>query len=250
VQGDPGDERDDYALVADAAANAVWKVAPNHQEENPDELLDVTVFVAWPDSGNPPEDATEEELEEFFRNPCPRVRAHRPDMDEQGHIYVGGLGSEVPGAASVVECDGTGTLIQQWDGFTEVTGLAVAEDHVYVSQLFGGTPPQPPGDSPTDEAPPMPTGAPGSVVRADRHDPESGRVEVMVPYPAGLAADKKGRVFAAVNSIAPAEGVQDLFGPDSLDLGGGPVCELDFTDATPVPEVPGEGPGDGNGELT
>ena len=131
-----------HALVADAAANAVWKVTPDHDAELPDECssgsddpefdhsacvaVDVTVFASWPDRPAPPEGATDEELEEFWANAPTEFVPTSLDIDRRGRIYVGGLGSEVPGAASVVKFDRDGTHLRQWDGFTSITGVAVA----------------------------------------------------------------------------------------------------------------------------
>lgn len=248
---------DGWVLVVDAAANVVWKVARADDSDLPAfctggltaedfdpaacPLVETTVFYSWPDSGNPPEGATEEEAEEFFASREPEFVPTSLTSDAEGHVWVGGLGSEVPGAGSVVKLDADGQLVEQWDGFTGVTGVAVTEDAFYVSQLFGGTAPEPPGDTPSDEAPVTPS-APGSVVKVPLEDPDGGRVEVLVPFPAGLAADHHGNVYAAVNSIAPAGGVTEIFGPGSFDVGGGAVWDLDFSAATPVEPPPGEEP--------
>lgn len=242
VEEDPAVEEDGYALVADAAANTVWKVMPPEDEEEagPTDLL-VEVFVAYPTTGGPDGQDDPAGPTEFV----PTSLALTPD----GHVVVGGLGSEREGEAQVVEYDlATGEEVRRFTGFTGVTGVAVDDTHVYVSQLFGDTLPEPPGDSPDDEVPPALTEAPGSIVKVSRSDPDAPRSEFPAPLPAGLAADASGGVYAAVNSIAPAEGVQDLFGPDSLDLDGGQVWHVgaDLFDEEPQFQWP---PADTAGEF-
>lgn len=248
---------DGFALVADAGANVIWKVERSRDAELPDfctqgvtaedfdpaacPIVETSVFYRWTDYGNPPEDASEEEAADFSAERPPEFVPTSLALDEDGHVWVGGLGSDVPGAASVVKLSPDGELLEQWDGFTGVTGVAVTDDALYVSQLFGATAPEPPGDSPSDEVPVTPS-VPGSVVKVPFDDADGGRVEVDVPFPAGLAADHYGNVYAAVNSIAPAEGATDFFGPGSFDVGGGAVWELDFSHARPVEPPPGEEP--------
>jgi len=126
---------DRYVLVADAGANTVWKVTPDLSTRFPrdcwaDQLpegLDptdclppytVSVFATFPTqapSGVPPEG--------------PEFVPSSLAQDDAGHIYLGGVGSLVPGAASVVEYEDNGaepaTELDRWDGFTGINGLAV-----------------------------------------------------------------------------------------------------------------------------
>jgi len=197
---------DGYALVADAAANTVWKIAPDFAAAIGDMELppyEITPFVTFP---TPPAD---EETPEFV----PTSLA----TDSDGGIYVGGLGSEVPGAASVVKYSSDGKQLLRWDGFTGVTGVAVNDESLYVSQLFG-----------SEE--PTPGAVPGEVLKVDRSSADGKRLAIEVPLPAGLAADGD-HVYASVNSIAPAVGVpagaENPFGA----VGGGAVWELDFSAA-------------------
>ena len=59
------------------------------------------------------------------------------------------------------------------------------------------------------------------------------RWAIDVPLPAGLASDGR-RIYASVNSVAPAEG---LAGGPFGAVGGGAVWELDFSDAYLVEPV-------------
>lgn len=233
VDQDRDDDEDGFALVADAGANTVWKIAPQTDEskvveDDPTSWLTVSVFAAYPVEQR---DEGDERQPEFV----PTSLA----QDSEGNIFVGGLGSEVAGAAEVVQYDASGEELQRFGGFTGITGLAVDEEHLYVSQIFGATPPAPPGPGgPEDEAPAAPTTAPGSVVKASRSDSaDPARYEVDVPFPGGLAVDSRGNVYVSAYSTSPATGVQDAFGSGSLDLEGGQVWDIDFTGARVSPPV-------------
>src|SRR5215210_5208 len=123
-EGDIDD--DEYALVADAGANTVWKVDPDFTDldENGLPRPDVTVFAAFVADDDP-------DTPEFVPSAL--------DQDEYGNIYVGGVGSLVPGVAEVVRFSAEGEETGRWGGFTGINGLAVDEDgeHVYVSQIVG-----------------------------------------------------------------------------------------------------------------
>jgi hypothetical protein len=228
-------DNDGYALVADAAANAVWKITPDYSYVGPpecrlDELpadfdfrqclkFDVTVFAAYPTT---PEDSPDQP---------PEFVPTSLAMDNWGHVFVGGLGSLAPGGSSIVKYTADGHEITRWTGLSGVTGIAVTDNHVYASQLFGT-----PVLTSILEPPAAPTGAPGSVVRLDRWNPSGPHVEIDVPFPAGLAADHHGNIFAAVNSVAPAEGVAET--PLNPPLDGGAVWKLDFSAARPFQPLP------------
>ncbi|WIG16398.1 ScyD/ScyE family protein [Kocuria rosea] len=225
VEEDDEASPDGYALVADAAANTVWKIEPDFStatEEAPPEY-EITVFATWPTPALPDGSDDPAGPAEFV----PTSLA----TDRHGNVFVGGLGSERPGEASVVQFDADGAELDRWDGFTAVTGVAVDRGHLYVSQLFGPTPPMPPGETPAAEAPPSPGQVPGQVVVLHRHHEDAARYAIDVPLPAGLATGRHGQVYASVNSVAPAEGIaegpQNPFGA----VGGGAVWELDFSDA-------------------
>jgi hypothetical protein len=236
-----GPNPDGYALVADAAANTVWKIVPDLSYEPPASLgcftpameapgfdftkcfkYVITPFVTYPTTALP--------NGEDDPNGPPEFVPTALSLDGNGHLFVGGLGSEVPGAAQVVKYDLAGNEIRRWTGFTGVTGVTVDDEFLYVSQLFGSTAPLPEGASPAAEAPPM-AGAPGEVVKTSRDVTNGPRWAIDVPLPAGLATDSKGHVFASVNSIAPAEGLTEgPFGP----VDGGAVWQLDFRNAHPL----------------
>ncbi|MGQ1797949.1 ScyD/ScyE family protein [Kocuria oceani] len=233
VDEDEDASPDGYALVADAGANTVWKVEPDFStatDDAPPEY-EITAWATWPTTALP--DGTDDPA-----GPAEFVPTSLA-TDDDGNVYVGGLGSVRPGEASVVQFSADGVELERWDGFTAVTGVAVDDDHLYVSQLFGPTPPQPPGETPADEAPSTPGEVPGQVVVLHRHHEDPARWAVDVPLPAGLAADGYGNVYAAVNSVATAEGLpagpQNPFGA----VGGGAVWELDFSDAYRLDAAPG-----------
>lgn len=241
---------DGYALVADAAANTVWKVEPDLSYEPPAStgcfteqaatnpafdwsqcfkvaITPWAVFEPTSDLAYPGPNATEAELEAYQASRDPEFVPTSLATDKKGHVYVGGLGSEVAGAAEVVHFTADGDEVERFTGFTGITGVAVHGHHLYVSQLFGDTPPMPEGETPAAEAPTT-QGVPGSIVKTDRRDTDSERYAVDVPLPAGLAADHKGRLYASVNSVAPSGGIaQSPFGP----VGGGAVWEIDWSDA-------------------
>ncbi|KUG56685.1 hypothetical protein AVL61_06425 [Kocuria rosea subsp. polaris] len=225
VDGDDEVSPDGYALVADAGANTVWKVEPDFATATEDSLpaYEITAWATWPTTALPDGTDDPEGPAEFVPTSL--------TADRHGNVYVGGLGSVRPGEASVVQFSADGTELQRWDGFTAVTGVAVDRGHLYVSQLFGPTPPMPPGETPADEAPSTPGKVPGQVVVLHRHHEDAARYAIDVPLPAGLATGRHGEVYASVNSVATAEGIaagpQNPFGA----VGGGAVWELDFSEA-------------------
>lgn len=228
VDEDRWNSPDGYALVADAGANTVWKVDPDFEAQTGEEPppYEITAWATWPTTG----------LADGADDPAGPAEFVPTSLtaDEHGNVYVGGLGSNRPGEASVVKFSADGVELDRWDGFTAVTGVAVDDEHLYVSQLFGPTPPMPPGETPADEAPSTPGQVPGQVVVVHRYEEDAARYAIDVPLPAGLATGRHGTVYASVNSVAPAEGIpagpQNPFGA----VDGGEVWELDFSDAYPV----------------
>ncbi|MGY1603504.1 ScyD/ScyE family protein [Geodermatophilus sp. SYSU D00815] len=204
---------DEYVLVADAGANTVWKVTPDFADLGDEELpaVTVTVFATFPTTP-PPAGGADDGVIEFV----PTSLA----QDERGHVYVGGAGSLVAGGASVIEFEDRGAeqaaVVDRWDGFTGINGLAVDRDgeHLYVSQIGG--PPEGTG-----------TGA-GSVVRVETDDDEYRAVEV--PAPSGLAVDRDGDVYVSAYSTSPAAGRQDDPATTDAEAGtpGGQLWELRF----------------------
>jgi DNA-binding beta-propeller fold protein YncE len=158
-EGEVGD--DEYALVADAGANTVWKVDPDFTDLDENDLPRpvVSVFASFPAD----DDLT-----------TPEFVPSSLDQDEYGNIYVGGVGSLVPGVAEVVRFSADGEETGRWGGFTGINGLAVDEDgeHVYVSQIVGS-------DANFDDP------LSGSVVRFDTEEETYTLVEI--PRPSGLA---------------------------------------------------------------
>lgn len=76
----------------------------------------------------------------------------------------------MPGQATVVQYGAGGEERNRSEGFTGITGIAVAGGYLYPSQPVGDALPLPEGtDSPQDEVPPS-DGAPGSVVRVSLTD--------------------------------------------------------------------------------
>jgi hypothetical protein len=214
--GEPGD--DEYALVADAGANAVWKVTPDFTDldENGLPAATVTVFAAYESDDDP-------ETPEFVPSAL--------DQDENGNIYVAGVGSFVPGLAAVVRYDQDGTETARWDGFTAINGLAVDDDggNLYVSQIFG------------NEA-----AGTGNVVRVDTQNKTWTAVDV--PFPSGVAVDDSvlrhgghgpgENVFVSAYSLSPAD-ADDPATPDVVE--GGQVWRFSFpehADEAPLPVTP------------
>jgi hypothetical protein len=218
---------DGYALVADAAANTVWRIEPDFGGVPADCVgeactppYEITVFAAFPTPAD--DDVTPEFVPTSLAT------------DGDGNVYVGGLGSEVPGAAEIRQFTADGEETAAWGGFTGITGLAVDEDggHLYVSQLFGSVP---------DETA---TAPPGNVVDVDV-TAETYR-SVDVPFPGGVAVDEEGRVHVAAFSVAPAEGTPAT--PEGPGFPGGQVWEISFDDSESV-GLPAVFPLDTGGEF-
>jgi hypothetical protein len=126
-------------------------------------------------------------------------------QDEQGNVYVGGLGSERKGKAKVVRFSPSGERLSAWTGFTGITGVAVDSAGVlYVSELFGG-----------------PEGF-GQVVRVRA----GGRDKIAVPLPSGIAVDDDGNVFVAAWSVADRDGAPA--GEESPPLRSGRILRVTF----------------------
>ena len=204
---------DGYALVADAAANTVWRIEPDFDGAPADCVGDacvppyeITVFATFPTPAD--DDVTPEFVPTSLAT------------DGDGNVYVGGLGSEVPGAAEVRQYTADGEETAAWGGFTGITGLAVDEDggHLYVSQLFGSV---------FDETA---TAPPGDVLDVDVAEETYRSVDV--PFPGGVAVDEEGSVYVAAFSIAPAEGTAET--PAGPGLPGGQVWGISFDDSEPV----------------
>jgi hypothetical protein len=202
---------DGYALVADAAANTVWKIEPDFAAVPADCVDDeclppygITPFASYPTPAD--DDVTPEFV--------PTSLA----ADGEGNVYVGGLGSELGGAAEIRQYTAEGEEIGGWGGFTGITGLAVdaAGEHLYVSQIFGTNP----------DAPPAEGTAPGNVVDVDLAAGTYRSADV--PFPGGVAVDEQGNVFVAAYSVAPAEGVAET--PESPAFPGGQVWRIEFED--------------------
>lgn len=111
--------------------------------------------------------------------------------DRYGNVYVGGLSSLMPGEAQLVKLDRHGHVTRIWKGFTSITGVALGRDgSIYVSQLFA------------DEAHPIAPIVQGVVTKISGQH----RKNMDVPFPAGLAVDRRGNVFVSAFSILPDTG--------------------------------------------
>lgn len=228
---DGPEAEDGYALVADAAANTVWKIEPDFAAV-PEDCVDeecippyeVTPFATYPTE--PDDDVTPEFV--------PTSLA----ADGEGNVYVGGLGSELVGEAGIRQYTADGEEIGAWGGFTGITGLAVddAGEHLYVSQIFGSNPEAPPAEGET--------AAPGNVIAVDVA--EGTYREVDVPFPGGVAVDEQGNVFVAAFSVAPAEGVAET--PESPAFPGGQVWMVEFDEEAEATALPVFFPLDTGGE--
>ncbi len=154
----------EHQLVADAGADAIIKVRDGKK----------SLWTVLPGD-------TDEV------DPVPTSIVQGPD----NLIYVGTLYSLQPDKARVLQYSRDGELLRTWRRFTSVTGVAVGKGGaLFVSELFGGCPPDDPNC------------IPGRVVRIA---PDGTRTSVPVPFPAGLVV-RKGNLFVNAWSIAPAKG--------------------------------------------
>lgn len=186
---------DGNLYVADAGANALYRVNPNSGQTSL-----VTIFpgitlppgAPFPPGGNPGRGGRAE------LDPVPTGVALGPD----GRIYVGYLsGGPFPeGAAKVVRVGPDGGLTDAAVGLTAVVDVAVGPDRqLYVSEIF----------SRFDLSTQPPTPRPGRVRRVL----PNGTLEVVVEglaTPNGIAFDRTGNLYVVVNSAftPPAAGSQ------------------------------------------
>lgn len=166
-------------LVADAAANSVLRV---------DRGGHVSLFHVFANITDGP-CAGQSDPSPAFPG-CNFV----PDAlaaDQQGNVYVAGLGSLVPGAGQVVELDPYGQQQASWTGFDSPVGVAAGSDgSVYVSQLFAS--PSTPGSF-----------IPGVLTKVD---PAGQRTSIDVPLPAGVVVDQHDNVYVSAYSLSTAAG--------------------------------------------
>jgi sugar lactone lactonase YvrE len=174
-------------LVADAAGNSILSV---------DRKGNVSLFAVLPNITNGLCAGVPNDAGTTGCDAVPTSLALGPN----GHIYVGGLGAETPGAGRVWELDPkTGAILKTHGGLFTVTGVAVGKDgSIYASELFGG--------DPNAEVP-------GQLTKIK---PNGDRKSIAVPFPAGVAVDNKHRVYVAAFSVAPWTGL----GVPGLDTSG------------------------------
>jgi sugar lactone lactonase YvrE len=187
--------RDGSLLVADAAANDVLSV---------DRWGHIRVFHVFP---NVTTGACASHSDPDPSHPGCNYVPTSLATDRFGHVYVGGLSSLTPNEARVTELSANGRhVLHVWTGFTAVTGVAVARNGtLYVSQLMA------------PEANPPAAEVTGVLTRVHHGQ----RTDLDVPFPAGLALDRHGRLYVAAWSVAPESG---LAGPGT----SGQVWRLRF----------------------
>jgi hypothetical protein len=189
----------DKVLVADAAANTVFQV---------DRHGTVSVFHVFPNIVNDVTTTPSDTWPGYDPSPefpgahfVPTSLAEGP----RGEIYVGGLASELPGQAQVVQLNRySGAVERTLSGFTTITGLAAGRDgSLYVSQLFA------------PEAAPINPMVAGVLTKVSRN---GTRTDKDVPFPAGVAVDSWNNVFVSAFSVAPDVGFPDT--PPGIDSSG------------------------------
>ncbi len=180
--------QDGRILVADAGANALLAIDRDSGEIS-------TLFV-------PPQVSPDEvpECADAQANPdvegCDPVPTGIDVVD--GKIYLSTLGAEAPGAARVYVLEQDGEEIRRIEGLTGITGLAVQDDDVYVSELFFGAPEEEPG----------PDFDPTPVGRVVKIENDGDRSATAVTLPAGLEFED-GELYASAWSIAIFLGLED-----------------------------------------
>lgn len=201
------DRDDSYALVADAGANAIYRVSRSGDVA----VLAVLPVVRTGACANVPNNPGTGN----GCDPVPTGMAYGPD----GLLYVSALTSEVPGEGRVYKLNPrTGRIVGVITGFTSPTGVAVGDrGEVYVSELFYNAPEGedlPPGFDPSTV---------GRIVKVDRH---GQRTYAAVTMPTGLDYED-GELYASAWSVAIFLGIE----------GGGQIVQVHpraFTAELPV----------------
>jgi hypothetical protein len=186
-------------LVADAAGNDILRV---------DRHGNVSLFHVFPNVVNSVTTTPTPDWPGYDPTPAFPGADFVPTsiaLGPHGDVFVGGLSSELPGQAEIVELDGhSGAVERTWTGFTTITGLAIGDDgSMYVSQL----------EAP--QANPINAMISGVLTRIA---PDGTQTNIDVPFPAGIAVDHSNNVFVSAFSVAPATGIAG--GPAGVDTSG------------------------------
>lgn len=174
--------QDERILVSDAGANAVLSIDRGTWEIS-------TFFVPPVVSDVPGCETAENNPGTVGCDPVPTEIAEGP----RDHVHVGTLGAEVPGAGRVYVLDRNGDVVRVIEDLTSVTGVAVDDGKVFVSNVMEGLPENP------DEPPPG--FDPSTIGEITRIMPDGARTTVQVPMPTGLEVED-GRLHPSAWSVA------------------------------------------------
>ena len=197
-------DADGMVLVADAAANAVWRINPETGEVETVAAFDGLqgVFPSEFYGGEP------------ITDPVPTAVT----LNEDGTMYVSFLSGApfIPGSAKVVQIDAEGNVSDYATGFTMLTDMQLGADGNLYVLSFGMF---------TEEGPVFNSGYVARIL-------EDGSAEILIeglPFATALALDGDGNGYVAINGLGIPEAGMVVYYEGLTDMEGTamPMMEMD-----------------------
>lgn len=194
---------DGMLYVADAAANAIWRVDT--------ETGEVETLVAF--DGLPGVFPSEYYGGELLTDPVPTAVV----LGEDDTLYVSFLSGApfVPGSAKVVQVDAEGNVSDYATGFTMLTDMQMGSDGQLYVLSFGMF---------TEEGPVFNSGYVARIL-------EDGSAEIIIeglPFATALALDDNGNGYVAINGLGIPEAGAVVYYEGLTEMEGSPMPAMEM----------------------